>query len=345
MKLRLVTFFKFVLLLAIASILMWFAFRGVKLSRILTEISKAKVVWVLLSVVPSMIAFVSRAYRWNLLIEPLGYYPSLKKTTYAVIVGYFANLAFPRLGEVTRCGTLTKSERIPFNSLLGTVVTERVVDVISLLVCLAITAAIEYKRLGSFLLQNIVKPFTQQATRLTSPFLWVIAIILVIIAFFLVRVLKKKPSNNRSKILQLIKGVVDGLKTIGRLERPWAFIFHSVFIWSLYLLSMYICFFALPATADLNFSAALFLLVAGGLGMSAPVQGGIGAYHLLVSQGLMLYGLSQEDGLAYATLVHSSQMILVTILGSLSIVLFFIDAKKRELGNNAAKGKTVPSEF
>jgi uncharacterized membrane protein YbhN (UPF0104 family) len=128
--------------------------------------------------------------------------------------------------------------------------------------------------------------------------------------------------------MHLVKGLVDGLKSIGKLKRPWLFVFHSIFIWFLYLLSVWVCFFAFPFTSGLNFGAALFLLVAGGLAMSAPVQGGIGAYHLLVSQGLILYGLSKQDGLAFATLLHSLNLILVIVFGSVSLFLLFRQRKR-----------------
>src|SRR5438046_4337076 len=145
------TILKFLFLIAIAIGLLYLAFRGVSLKNIYHEMLQANIWCLLLSILAGFIALVSRAYRWNLMIEPLGYSPSLRNTTYAVSIGYFANLAFPRLGEVTRCGTLTRAEAIPFSSLLGTVIVERIVDVISLFVCLLFTDIIELKRLGNFL--------------------------------------------------------------------------------------------------------------------------------------------------------------------------------------------------
>ena len=294
---------------------------------------QANIFWLLLSLIPSIIALISRVYRWNLLIEPLGYAPRLKKTFYALMVGYFANLAFPRLGEITRCAALSKAESIPFNNLLGTVIVERAIDVITLLVCLMLTAIIEFKRLGDFLIDSIVKPIVEKLKQFaTSPVLIIGAIVLIIAIFFIVRYFRNKPGKEQkeSKFIHLVKGLVSGLRSIGRLKRPWLFVFHSLLIWFLYFLSMYICFFALPSTSGLGFGAALFLLVAGGLGMSAPVQGGIGAYHLLVSQGLMLYGLSKQNGLAFATLVHTSQIIMVVLLGSASLLLLFLGKKKQK---------------
>jgi len=330
MNSKVISVLKFFLLLAIAVGLLLFAFRGISLRSIVQEIVKANVWWVLLSVVPSIAALVSRSYRWNLLIEPLGYKPKLIKTFYAVTIGYFANLGFPRLGEVTRCAALSKAESVPFNMLLGTVIVERVVDVLTLIICLILTAIIELNRLGTFLVGTIIDPVIEKVKQLfSSPVLLAGLVIVIIAVLFVVRYfrIKSKRANGESRIVHLFRGLVSGLKSIGQLKRPWLFIFHSILIWVLYLLSVYLCFFALPVTRGLGLTAALFLLVAGGLGMSAPVQGGIGAYHLLVSQGLMLYGLSKRDGLAFATLVHTSQILMIILLGSASLFLLFINRR------------------
>jgi len=260
----------------------------------------------------------------------LGYSPSLKRTTYSLMVGYFANLAFPRLGEVTRCGALSKAEAIPFNKLLGTVIVERFIDVISLLLCMFLAAVIEYKRLGNFFSENIFKPAIEKTEQLIkSPLAIIISLTLVaVIIFIVIYFLKKsKQKGTESGFVKLLNGLITGLRSVANLKKPWLFIFHSVFIWFLYYLGVYVCFFALPVTSGLGYGAALFLLVAGGLGMSAPVQGGIGAYHLLVSQGLMLYGLSQQDGLTFATLLHALSLMLVILFGIASLLLLFIKEK------------------
>ena len=331
---KLLSVFKNILLLAVAAVLLFFAFRGMDIKKIIHEILQADIFWVIISGFLSVIAFISRAYRWNLLIEPLGYSPSLKKTTYSLMVGYFANLAFPRLGEVSRCGALSKAESIPFNKLLGTVIVERVIDVISLLICLLLAAVIEYKRLESFFSENIFNPAIERYKQLIkSPVAIAVVVILLVsllvVVFYFLK--KSKQKGGESGFVKLLKGLVTGLRSIANLKRPWLFVFHSIFIWVLYYLGVYVCFFALPSTSGLGYNAALFLLVAGGLGMSAPVQGGIGAYHLLVSQGLMLYGLSQQDGLTFATLVHSLQLILVVVFGIASLLLLFSSKKYDEM--------------
>jgi len=334
MKSKLLSFLKYILLLIAAFGLLVIAFRGVSVDKILDQVLQANMFWVMVSVIPSLVALVSRAYRWNLLIESSGYLSPLPKTTYSLLVGYFANLALPRLGEVTRCGTLSKAQSIPFNVLLGTVIVERVVDVVSLLLCLLLACILEFNRLGNFLLDNIVNPLFKKIVQLFhSPLLLTGFILLVIVLAFILRYLNRRTneSGRESKAAGFIKGLINGLKSLAKLKRPWLFIFHSVFIWLLYYLSMYISFFAFPFTSGLGFSAALFLLVAGGFAMSAPVQGGIGVYHVLVSQGLMLYGLSKQQGLTFATLVHTISLVTIVVLGVTSLLLLLAANKQKQV--------------
>lgn len=331
MRSRVLPILKYILLLVISALLLIFAFKNVSLTTIFHEIFQANILWLLVSTVISIIALISRAYRWKLLIEPLGYQPTLKNTTYALMIGYFANLAFPRLGEVTRCGTLSTSENIPFNKLLGTVVIERAIDVLSLLLCIVLVAILEFNRLGHFLTKNITEPFLSKIKQVISSTIGMALLTIVIMALvlFIVFFIHHSKKGAGSKWINVVSGFIKGLASIKNIDKPWLFVFHSIFIWVLYFLSVYVCLFALPFTSGLGWKAALFLLVAGGLGMSAPVQGGIGAYHLLVSQGLMLYGISREDGLAFATLLHSLQLIMVIITGSLAMFLLFLQKRRK----------------
>jgi uncharacterized membrane protein YbhN (UPF0104 family) len=218
--------------------------------------------------------------------------------------------------------------------LLGTVIIERIIDVLCLLVCLLLVAMTEYERLGNFLTENIYAPAAGKINALfNSPvaltFLAVAAIVLLFIIFR-----KKNDSNSiAEKIIKLLKGIVNGVDTVRKLKNPFGFIFHTVLIWVMYYLMSYTCFFALEATSKLDWHAGLFVLVAGGMGMSAPVQGGIGVYHLLVSQGLILYGISQHHGIAFATLMHTSQTLIVILLGGISFLYLFFKRRNETQHN------------
>ncbi len=324
MNKKFVTIIKYLLLLSVGGLLLWLAFRGVNLDDTIDEIKDANFFWVGLSAIASLVAFFSRAIRWNLLIEPLGYRPKIMNTSTALMIGYLANLAVPRLGEVTRCGTLSQTEKIPFEKLLGTVIFERIIDVISLLICMIIVAVSEYDRLGNFLNENIFNPMKDKIhSFINSPM--TIAFVLIIFIGLLIFVFKNKRSQGLiAKFRILLKGIGDGFISVRKLKKPFQFIFHTVLIWTMYFLMSYLCFFSLAATSSLDWHAGMFVLVVGGMGMSAPVQGGIGAYHLLVSHGLMLYGLTQAHGLAFATLMHTSQTLIVIIFGALSFLYLFL---------------------
>ena len=340
MKGKLLTILKYMILLGVAAALLLYALRGMDIKKIIQQILHADVFWVSVSGLISIIAFVVRAHRWNLLIEPLGYSPSLKNTTYSVIVGYFANLALPRLGEVSRCGALSKAESIPFNKLLGTVIVERIIDVLSLFVCILLAAVLEYKRLGSFFTEKIFAPLNEKFQQLVKSPLLLAAIIVLLLVFLIIIIYFLKRSKSKgveSPVAKIIKGFVDGLRSVATLKRPWLFIFQSAFIWVLYYLGMYVALFAFPFTSGLGAGAALFLLVAGGIGMSAPVQGGIGTYHLLVSQGLVLYGVAVENGLAFAFMLHGLQLILVIALGIASLFLLFSARKNKQANSVSVK--------
>ncbi len=332
MNSKLFSILKYVVLLLISFGLLALAFKGISPKAIIHGMLQAKISWLIVAILIGVAGFISRAYRWKLLIESLGYSPSLKNTTYSLMVGYFANLALPRLGEVTRCGSLSKAESIPFTSLLGTVIIERVVDVLSLLICLFLAAIVEFDRVGNFLQDSIIHPLADKFHQmLLSPLIvGIVVIFFVVIVFLLFYFIgKSKQKKEESKLMRLITGLIKGLQSIAKLKRPWLFIFYSAFVWFLSFLGMYVSFFMLPATSDLGWSAALLLLVVSGFGMAAPVQGGIGAFHLLVSQGLILYGLSQEEGLTFATLVHTLSLVLVVVCGVVSLILLFSEKRKR----------------
>jgi hypothetical protein len=326
------------LLLAIAGLLLWWSFRGVDLRATLSEFTEIRWGWLALSIAASLVAFVSRAERWRLLMRPLGYQPGLGVTSLSLMTGYLANLALPRLGEVTRCGSLSRATSVPFDRLLGTVIVERVIDVLSLAICMLGTTMLERDRLGGFLSDNLFVPIGQKLGSLAgNPILWIAVPVLILFIIIWRRRARTTAAGAQGgflhRITGMLQGILEGFRSVRKLDRPWAFLFHSVLIWVMYFFMSYTCFFALPATDQLSPAAGLFVLVVGGMGMSAPVQGGIGAYHLLVSRGLMLYGLTQVHGLAFATLMHTSQTLVVLILGSVCFGILVFLQRKQPHGN------------
>jgi uncharacterized protein (TIRG00374 family) len=337
MRSKYIAVLKYILILGVGIGLLVLALKGNSLGEIIEVILTAKIHWLLLSVLASLIAFYSRALRWKQLIEPLGYKVSNANTFASLMVGYLANLAVPRMGEVSRCGALSKVEATSFSSLLGTVIIERIIDVVCLLICILLVTLVEYERLGNFLNEQVYIPLTSKFNIVAgNPIIvMVIALILIGAIFLLIRTHKKNVGKS-DKFTTLVKGIIDGVDTIRKMKSPFVFLLHTILIWSMYFLMSYICFRALDSTAHLDWHAGLFVLVAGGLGMSAPIPGGAGSYHFLVKMGLVLYGISEINGKAFAILMHGSQTLVVIIIGGISY-LFLVKQKKNgsdNVGNN-----------
>lgn len=285
--------------------------------------------WVILSLGFATAGFVIRAIRWKLLIEPLGHSPSNKNLILAVIIGYFANIAIPRIGEVTRCASVNKTDKIPVNSLLGTVIIERIIDMLSLLILIAVVLVAKISLFKTFFKDNLFIPLYNKYSTSFNYWYIFIFIIVAILVFLLIRKKLMKTALYH-KAVEFLKGLYDGFMTFLKMKKRGKFILYTLLIWFAYFLQTYIVFFALKSTSNLTLFDGLFILVAGSLGMVVPVQSGFGAYHWIVTLGLMMYGISQTDGLLYATLCHESQMILFIIIGSISMFIVFAGKNKNK---------------
>jgi len=323
---------KFLAFFIIGIIFLWLAFRNVEFRKLVDGLKEANYSWVLLSLLFAMMAYISRARRWILLVNPLGYKPSLINTFYSVMTGYLANLALPRIGEITRCVALSRKEKIPVDQLLGTVVIERTIDFFSLLAIMAGLIILREKEIYEFLKASIFIPLREKVFSVLG-FTWIIwAVLITLFAITLLLVIRYRKLLRKihfiSKLFDIARGVIDGLKTITNLKNKWEFVFHTIFIWMNYALMTWVVVFALN-----SFGNSIFLLVIGGLAMSAPVQSGLGAFHYIISRGVaFIAGVNIEEGLVYAFLTHESQLIMVLIIGGLS---FFMIFRKHE------KDKTV----
>jgi uncharacterized protein (TIRG00374 family) len=319
---------RIIIFLAIALLLLWVSFRGINFNNLWQILKKAHYGWLLPATSMTLISFFIRARRWTLLSEPLGYKPKLMNAYHAIATGYLVNLIFPRLGEVTKCATLSEREKIPFDKLVGTMLIERTVDILTVLVIFGLTLIAGSTLTGSFLSDNVVAPVQN---RLSSSLSTVIIVSVLIIgmsalAIMLFIRLREKLSERKffKKIYTFFDGIADGLKSIARLKRKWEFILYTVLLWVAYLFMTYFPLLCLDSTAELGLRGGLFVLVIGSFGMAAPVQNGMGAFHWIVSRGLLVaFGIPLEEGLASATLLHESQMVIVTIFGALSFLILF----------------------
>jgi uncharacterized protein (TIRG00374 family) len=319
---------KFITFLAFGILLLWLAFRKVNFKSLANGLQEANYYWLILSCVFGMLAYLSRARRWMILIHPLGYHPTFWHTFYAVMSGYLANLALPRIGEITRCVTLGKKENIPVDQLIGTVVVERTIDFFSLLVIMVVLIFTSGSLIKEFLNKSIFIPLRDQVFSLFGS-MWIIIGLIVILGIIpLILLIRYKKDLRKirffSKIFDIARGVINGLKTITNLTHNWEFIFHTIFIWLNYALMTWVVVFAIESTSHLSFGNSIFILVIGGLAMTVPVPGGIGAFHYFVSRGLaFVESVNLEDGMVYAILTHESQLILVVIAGAISFYMMF----------------------
>lgn len=275
--------------------------------------------WVGFSLVLGIISHISRAYRWQYLLEPLGYKPRFANNIMAVLVGYLVNLTIPRAGEVARATAISKYENIPFEKAFGTIVSERIADVIMLLGIIATAFFLQTKLLSSYLFKE---------TDSNSNLLYFILIGLVIGAFLFFRLLKKSTNPFVQKIQTFVQGLIQGVISIFRMRKKWAFIFHTVFIWAMYVLMFYVVTFALPETAHLPFSAIIVGFVVGGLSM-ALTNAGLGTYPIFVASAITLYGVDQNPALAFGWIMWTAQTVMVIVFGGLSFILLPIYNKDR----------------
>jgi len=320
--------------LALGIVLLYFAFRGIAIDELTKTLREANFWWIGLSLFFAFLSFLSRARRWVLLIEPLGFKPTFLNTYHSLMVGYLSNFALPRLGEVTRCVMLGQREKIPVDSLFGTVIIERVIDLFMLFLIMLILLFSWMDKFGDFFSQQIFDPLMQKVTGVFGGTLmfWLMIAGSLLLIVFLLYLFRKQLSRLFliRKMWEILTGIVKGLKTIYKMERKWEFLLHSVLIWICYILMTWVVVFSLEETSGLTLIDGVFLLVIGGLGMSAPVTAGFGAFHWIISRGLVyVYGLTLAQGGAYAILAHESNSIFTVLLGALSYLLLMLSRKKK----------------
>jgi len=327
---------RYIISLGLAGGLIWFVFKDINLTDMLERFARSDWRWIAVSCLFLLMAHVIRAWRWSMLMEPLGYKPGLFNSSISVMTGYFANYIVPRMGEVTRCGTLYRLEKVPVNLSFGTVVAERIFDVLILLGLIGLNFILEFDRLSAFFTDFFQSKISgSQSSSGSGILLWIllagiVSVVVTGIFIFTNKGIKDKLQQNAlvQKIVTFAMGMLEGLLSIRKLRSPGLFILSTVSIWVLYYLVSYVLFFCIPETSGLGPLAGLTLLVVGSIGMTAPTQGGIGAYHLLVGNVMILYGLSQKDGITLATFIHGAQMLFMLAVGALAFLYVLIYNKK-----------------
>jgi glycosyltransferase 2 family protein len=296
---------------------------GTLAQKIWSDFLNVNFFWIFIVLVAFTISNLSRALRWNMMIRPLGYVPRLANSFFCIIIGYFANLFLPRVGEVIRAATMSKYEKIPVEKLVGTIVVGRTMDVICLASAIGLTILLEFNTVTEYLANNRATDTTGGNSIFESPvFLMLVGLGIVVGILLFVFRAKVSKSKIYIKIIGFLKGLWEGIMTVRKMESPWVFVFHSLNIWFMYYLMAYLCFFAFAPTSDLSPLAGLVTFVFGAFGIVIPSPGGMGTYHYFTSEALMIYGVSAVDAFSFANILFFSiQIGCNMIIGVLSLIL------------------------
>ncbi|APG60601.1 lysylphosphatidylglycerol synthase transmembrane domain-containing protein [Christiangramia salexigens] len=265
--------------------------------------------WILVSFILGSLSHISRAYRWKYLLEPMGYKPLLSNRFMAVMVAYLANFGIPRSGEVLRAVTLSTYEDVPFEKGFGTIISERVADLLILMLIIGISLLLQTEELLTYLADQNINP-------LYTFFIFFGLVGIIIVCLNIIRRSTWAPFK---KLKNLAKGLLEGMKSILKMKRKWAFILHTLFIWTMYVLMFYVIKLCLPETADTPAGIIMAAFVIGSFAVSAT-NGGIGVYPLAVGGILIFFGVEAHAAEAFGWISWATQTFVVLLFGGLSFI-------------------------
>ncbi len=294
-------------------LLLSFAIKGIDLSNFITTLSSIPIYLVGVSMFLGYLAFVFRALRWKLLIKPLGFSPRNSDLIHSIAFGYLFNSFIPRSGELARCTVLNRTTGIPVAKLFGHVLLERLIDFILLALCILLSILLNYKDVLQF-----VEIISIPSQLMTYIFFFIVLIIIIykMRKFFLTKV-------QLQQISSFIIGIKTGFISIKNIPNKLLFFTYTILIWICYLFMSVVCFYCFNETQGLNLGHGLFILVAGGLGMVVPTPTGIGSYHYLVIQALIILNISREVSQFFAIIVHSSQALMIIVSGFFAMLILY----------------------
>ena len=307
---------KIIIPLILGGFLVWYSLTIVSPSELIQYFKDANYWWIALGLVFGILSHLSRAYRWKFLLEPLGYKPKFLNSTLAVLVAYLMNIFLPRAGEVTRAAVMSNYEKIPFEKGFGTIVAERIADLIMMLIIISITLLIQF----DFIWELLTKDF--------NPVKSIISLLLSV-GFFvgLFLYIKKGKSKFALKIKKFFLGLKDGVLSIFNMKNKWAFIFHTVFIWGMYIAMFWA---TIPAVNGLEVPVGGVLIgfIAGGLSIAAT-NGGVGLYPVAVASALALFGVDKITGNAFGWIMWTAQTAMIIVFGGLAFLLLPVVNKNK----------------
>jgi glycosyltransferase 2 family protein len=318
---------KYFVFLGAGVFVFWWVYRDEPMQKYVLAFRNLNYFWIVVSIAFSILSQISRAMRWNMLIHPLGYRPKLYNSYLSVLILYFVNLLLPRAGEVFRCTILSRYEKIPFAKLAGTVLVERLADLITLMLLALIIISSQLSVFVAFFNSHPeVKVNLMQVFSFRNLMIVILILLIFMTAFLLFnryyQQRKMEKSNIFIKKIRLLKqNFVEGIKSIAKLENKWLFICHTFFIFLMWLFMLYVIFKAYGPTSHLTLQTGMITFLMGGLAMLAPVQGGIGPWHFMVYETLFIYGIDKADGKVFALIAHASTNLIYLFLGLAALLL------------------------
>jgi len=347
MKSRILPALKLIVFLGIGVLFIWLFTKDLseeQLNEIYHSFASARYGWIVLSIFIALISHVMRTLRWQMLIKPLGYHTGFWNVFMSLMIGYFANLALPRLGEVTRCGFLAKYENVPFQKGFGTVVAERAFDLLTFVILFFINLFIQYEVLNHYVNEKIITPLSEKFTFIGKGYLlyaFIAGLAILIVVFLIFRHKLDKYSLYR-KIINVFKGFWDGLKSLTKLQKPGLFLLYTFMIWLMYFLMTYLCFYSIAEMSSLSMMAGFSVLVLGTIGIMV-VQGGIGIYPAIVAETLVLYGAVSTKAYALGWLIWTAQTSALILAGIASLIILPLYNKPQHVHTRAHPKKNLQS--
>jgi len=325
----------YVFFLGLGAYLLYYTFRNLELPKVLEAFGRANFWWFIPILIATISCHLLRAFRWQLLLKSIDHPISLGRAFQTMMAGYFVSYGIPRLGEVTRCMALQKDENIPFTISFGTVIVERLADLIFIIAITAVTFFIDYGMISTFFSENIFQPllgliFSPKAENSNRKF-YILGGLAVLAVIYYILKPKIEKSGYVEKADQFSNDFLAGLQSVAKMNQKGLFVILSVAIWILYFLMTYFWFFALEATSGLGVKAGLAMLVIGTVGRSVPIQGGgMGAYHYLITKGLLLFGVSELYGSTLAIIIHGAQTLFTIGVGGVSFLFILLARKNKQ---------------
>ncbi len=303
------------LLLGVA--LVWYSLSQISVSTLIQYFKDADYSWIILGVFLGVLSHVSRAYRWLFMAEPLGYKPKLANSIMAVYSAYLINFTIPRAGEIARASILANYEGIPFDKGFGTIVAERFADTIMLLLIVALALFLEFEFIYSFFAEKF------------NPIALVVAVLILIAVGVTVFLFVKKSSSKFAlKVKGFLSGLIEGALSIFKMKKKWAFIFHTVFIWVMYVLMFYVTTFALPELHDMSIAAVLIGFIFASFSIAAT-NGGIGSFPEAIVIAFSLFNIPEDPSRAFGWIMWSTQTLIIIVFGGLSLIYLPIYNRKK----------------